>query len=140
MSQHSTASRRELPPDIERFRFEDTEAFEKALELAILADQLAMEHRKKRPWLGFQLGKTGVSVLNNTGEAIGEYSRGDKARFFRYALRSASELGAMIVFMGERALLTVEAEGAARGLTLDVMKMLGRKAIHFQRRARRGER
>jgi four helix bundle protein len=38
-----------------------------------------------------QVERTADSILMNIGEAFGEPSRGDKRRFFRYALRSAGE-------------------------------------------------
>ncbi len=133
-------SRRSPPPGVEPFRFEGMEGFEEVLAMAKLADEIARRQRRERPWLAYQLGKSGLSVLNNTAEAIGEYSPGDKARFFRYALREASELGAMIVFMARNDLISQATEATARRLTLKVMKQLGRKAIHFQRKAARRER
>lgn len=111
------------------------EAFELALEVADLADDLALEHRRMRPWLADQVGRAGLSVLNNTAEGASEHSPGDKARFYRYALRSAGEFGAMIVHMVRKVLLTLEAEIGARRLLVKTMKVLGRMARFFQNRA-----
>ncbi len=127
---------RRLPADIERFPFEGLEAFELALEVAELADDLAMEHRVRRPWLAGQVGSAGLSVMNNVAEAAGESSPGDKARFYRYALRSASEVAGMVVFLVRRGLMALEAEIAWRRLLVKAMKVIGRSAKYFRARAR----
>jgi four helix bundle protein len=44
-----------------------------------------------RPSLCEHTQETADSILLNIGEALSEESRGDKRRFFRYAMRSAGE-------------------------------------------------
>ncbi len=88
---------------------------------------------RSRPWVAKQLGSASISVLTNAGEAGGEYSRGDKARFYRYALRSATETAAIIIFLARRALITVAQEVAARRLLLKTIKTLTRMVVYFRR-------
>jgi four helix bundle protein len=96
-----------------------------------------MRVRRERPWLAAQLGDCGLSVLNNTAEGRGEHSPGDKARFYRYAKRSAQETAAMVVLLGRRRLITEKEEAALRRLLLHVIQILTRRAIHFQQRSGR---
>ena len=125
-----------LPEDLERFAFEDLEAFQLSLEVADMADDMAMAVKRTRPWVAKQLGRAGLSVVANAGEAAGEYSRGDKARFYRYAVRSATETAAIVIFLARRALITVTQEVAFRRLLLKTIKTLTRMVVHFQRAAR----
>jgi four helix bundle protein len=61
--------------------------------------------RRARPSLDGQVERTADSILLNIGEAFGEPSRGDKRRFFRYALRSAGEAEKALLGMATLGLL-----------------------------------
>ena len=71
----------------------------------------------------------------NTGEAQGEHSPGDKARFYRYARRSATETATLVVFLARKALITLVQEIRFRRLLLSAIKILTRLAIHFEGKA-----
>lgn len=58
------------------------------------------------------MGRAGLSVLANFAEGAGESSPGDKARFYRYSLRSASEFAAMASYFGGRAAARRRAPGS----------------------------
>lgn len=124
--------RRELPPDTKTFAFESDESFTLALEVADAADAIAMEMRAKRPWLAQQLGSASLSILNNSAEGYGEFSPGEKARFYRYACRSLAETAAMIIFLGKKALIAVAVEVRLRHVLSRLMSILTRRARHFQ--------
>jgi four helix bundle protein len=62
-----------------------------ALEFGAYWDRHGPTVRRARPPMHGQVERTADSILTNIGEAFGEPSRGDKRRFFRYALRSAGE-------------------------------------------------
>jgi four helix bundle protein len=128
---------RTLPADVAPYEFEGEESFRLALRVAEAADAVAMRVRHERPWLAAQLGECGLSVLNNTAEGRGEYSPGDKARFYRYARRSAQETAAMVVLLGRKRLITGKEEAALRRLLVQVIQILTRRAIHFQQRSGR---
>lgn len=138
----SQPSRQGLSRETAPFPFEGLETYELALEVAELADDLAMEYRGRRPWLARQIGRAGLSVMNNVAEAAGESSPGDKGRFYRYALRSASEVAGMVVFLVRKELMAPAQEAAARRLLVKAMKTIGRSAKFFRSRAARarGER
>ncbi len=118
----------------EHFRFEDEEVFGLAMEIAEMADEVALRIRRGRPWGASQLGRAGLSVLTNTAEAHGEYSRGDKARFYRYACRSATETAAILSFLARRGLVADSAEQRLRSLLLRATRILTRRAIYFRER------
>lgn len=119
----------------ESFRFEDEETFRAALEIAELADAVAMRVRRDRPWAASQLGRSSLSIVANTAEGHGEHSPGDKARFYRYACRSATETAAILRFLARIGLVSADTERRLRALLLRVIQTLTRRAIHFQRRA-----
>jgi four helix bundle protein len=62
-----------------------------ALEFVAFWDRHGPTVRRARSSMHGQVERTADSILMNIGEAFGEPSRGDKRRFFRYALRSAGE-------------------------------------------------
>jgi four helix bundle protein len=62
-----------------------------ALDFVAFCQQHQRAVARARPTLDGQLQETADSILLNLGEAFDEPSRGDKRRFFRYALRSAGE-------------------------------------------------
>lgn len=121
--------------DGEPFKFEDEEAFRVALEIADLADSIAMRVRRDRPWAASQLGRSSLSIVANTAEGHGEYSPGDKARFYRYACRSATETAAILSFLARKGLVPPDTDRHLRALLLRVIQTLTRRAIYFQRRS-----
>ena len=124
----------------QRFRFEEDEAYRLAHEIADRSDAIAMDVRRLRPWVSSQLGRSGLSVLNNTAEAIGEFSPGEKAKFYRYACRSASETGAMVILLARKGAISQVEEERMRALLLALIKLLTRRARHFQRLASKSRR
>ncbi|MFO7893273.1 MAG: four helix bundle protein [Longimicrobiales bacterium] len=132
MTEAQTPENDRLPPDIERFDFEDDEVFEIAVEIAVLGDPIADQLRDDRPWAATQVGKSSFSVATNTGEAQGEHSPGDKARFYRYDRRSATETAAATVVLGRREVISIDQEIRIRRLLLSAVKSLTRRIIHFE--------
>lgn len=93
------------------FDFEKLDVFQATLEFADLTDQLAERMPPGRAYLADQLRRAANSIMNNTAEGAGEFSPLEKARFYRIALRSATETAAMLVFCRRRSLfddLTLE--------------------------------
>jgi four helix bundle protein len=62
-----------------------------ALRFVAFYQRYEAEVARARPGLGVQLQEAADSIVLNLGEGFDEPSRGDKRRFFRYALRSAGE-------------------------------------------------
>lgn len=79
----------------DRFIHEGLDAFDIALEYNERIDVL-LPQLYRRPSLQDQLDRASVSVLANIAEGAQEVMPREKARFYRYALRSAAECGALL--------------------------------------------
>ena len=135
MTQTGTQDRNPTPEPA-RFDFEDDEVFRIAVDVAVLGDEIAERVRDDRPWAARQIGRSSLSVATNVGEAQGEHSPGDKARFYRYARRSATEAGATVVVLGQRGWIDSEQEARFRQLLVSATGALTRRIIYFEGIAR----
>ena len=67
-----------------------TKAVKAVTLLALITKSVASIDR----WLAVQLRRAGGSIVLNIAEGAGEFSREEKAKFYRYARRSALEVSA----------------------------------------------
>ena len=74
--------------------------------------------------LADQLKRASTSIALNIAEGAGEYSRADKARFYRMAKRSATECAAILDVARKIELVSCERLDAGRALLLRVVSML----------------
>jgi four helix bundle protein len=81
---------------VKRFDHEKLDVYEAALEWVVLADSVVTHLPRGRGYLAEQLHRAATSVLLNIAEGAGEFSRTEKARFYRMAKRSATECAAII--------------------------------------------
>jgi four helix bundle protein len=78
------------------FDFEKMDVYRQSLEVLDLAVAVAdLVPRGQRP-LADQIKRAASSISLNTAEGIGEFKPAEKARFYRMALRSASETTAIL--------------------------------------------
>ncbi|HET7322453.1 MAG TPA: four helix bundle protein, partial [Longimicrobiaceae bacterium] len=68
--------------------------YQKAIEFVIVAEQITRTLSRGRRYLTDQLQRASTSIPLNIAEGAGEFSRADKARFYRIARRSATECAA----------------------------------------------
>jgi four helix bundle protein len=78
------------------FDHERLAAFELAADVYSRATDLVRGLPGVHRHLMYQLLRASSSIALNLAEGTAEYSRGDKARFYRIALRSTAECGAII--------------------------------------------
>ena len=117
------------------FDFEDLDVFNVAVEMLICVDEIAEALPVGRGYMRDQLRRAANSVVLNVAEGAGEYSPGDKARFYRMSKRSATEAAAQII-VASRLELTGSADVAqARKLLHRVVSMLVRMAARAESRA-----
>jgi four helix bundle protein len=117
------------------FDFEQLDVFKAAAEMVICVDEIAESLPRGRGYMSDQLRRAANSVVLNISEGAGEYSAGEKARFYRMAKRSATEAAAQVI-VASRLQLTGEAEVArARELLHRVVSMLVRMASRAEERA-----
>ncbi len=83
--------------------------YQAALRFAAQADEIAQHFPATRRYLRLQLRRAAASIGQNIGEGAGEHSPPEKARFYRMALRSATECAATL----DLALLLHAAESTA---------------------------
>jgi four helix bundle protein len=96
---------------------------------------LVVRLRPSDPALADQFHRAGISIALNIAEGAGEFSSRDKARFYRYALRSCTETTAMLDVLreielieeAEYARLSGECDRITAMLTRLVIVTVGRK-------------
>lgn len=76
--------------------FDQLDVYRAAIEFVGMTRPLVLRLRTKDPVLFDQLHRSLVSIPCNIAEGAGEFSPGDKARFYRYALRSTTEAVSLI--------------------------------------------
>ena len=82
----------------------------------------------ERRCLAKQLRRASPSIPLNIAEGAGEYSRPDKARFYRMALRSATECAAIFDVARRIELAPAPRCDASRELLLRIVSMLTKMA------------
>jgi len=78
------------------FRFTRLDAYQVATAFVVSADLVAAALPRGRSYLSDQLRRAALSIQANIAEGAGEFSAPDKARFYRIALRSATECVALL--------------------------------------------
>jgi four helix bundle protein len=78
------------------FGHQKLDVYQVAIDFVALADEVAQHLPRGRAYLADQLQRAAVSVPLNIAEGAGEFSRKDKRRFYRMALRSATEAAAIL--------------------------------------------
>ena len=81
-----------------------------------------------RSALADQLQRASTSISLNIAEGAGEFSKPEKARFYRMARRSATECAAVLDVAMRLGIVSDERYGAGRALLLRIVAMLVRMA------------
>jgi four helix bundle protein len=78
------------------FDHEKLDVYQTALEFIALVSEMLEQFPSGRHALATQLDRAATSVVLNIAEGAGEFSRAEKARFYRMAKRSATECAAAL--------------------------------------------
>ena len=108
------------------FDQERLEVYGVAIEFVAVADALVEELPRGRAYLADQLQRAATSIVLNIAEGAGERSAADKARFYRFACRSATESAAILDVMRTLELSEATRLQQGRGLLLRIVQMLVR--------------
>ncbi len=108
------------------FDHERLEVYGVAIEFVAVADALVEELPRGRAYLADQLQRAATSIALNIAEGAGERSTADKARFYRFACRSATESAAILDVMRTLELSEVPKLQQGRELLLRIVQMLVR--------------
>jgi four helix bundle protein len=109
----------------DRFIHEGLDAFDIGLEYNERIDMLLPGLYRRRS-LQDQLDRASVSVLANIAEGAQEKMPREKARLFRYALRSAAECGALLKLAERRGIGDARLVASCRQLLLRLAPLLTR--------------
>jgi len=78
------------------FEHEKLNVYQVAIEFLVVADEIASGLPKGRAYMADQLRRASSSISLNIAEGAGEFSKGDKARFYRMSRRSATECAGIL--------------------------------------------
>ncbi len=117
------------------FDHEKLEVYRVAVEYADAADAIATKLKRGNAHIRDQLRRASDSIVNNVAEGAGEFQPAEKARFYRIALRSATECAATLHTCQRRHLAELSALEDARKLLKRVVEMLTRLIQTVGRRA-----
>ena len=108
------------------FDHERLEVYQVAIEFVTVADAVVEELPRGRAYLADQLHRASTSIVLNIAEGAGERSVADKARFYRFACRSATESAAILDVIRTLKLSAPSNLQHGRELLLRVVQMLVR--------------
>jgi len=110
------------------FDHDKLDVYQAAIEFVALANSVVEGLPKGRAYLADQIQRAATSIPLNIAEGAGEYSRKDKARFYRMALRSATESAALFDVCGRLSLSDKALLSEGRDLLFRIVSMLTRMA------------
>jgi four helix bundle protein len=105
---------------------ERLDVYQVAIEFVVLADGVVEDLPRGRAYLADQLQRAATSIALNIAEGAGEKSLADKARFYRFACRSATECAAILDVCRKLALADQARLIEGRELLVRVVQMLVR--------------
>lgn len=119
-----------------RFDFEDTASFQRALDLVEAADDFVRHFRGHRKSLGYHMFDAAHSVALNISESGGKESRLDRARYLDIANGSARETGAAVCIGDRLEIGPEDVRLRLRALLVELISMLTTQARLLRQRAR----
>jgi four helix bundle protein len=109
---------------MEMFDHERLNVYHVAIDFLAVADSVVGAFPVGRSYLGDQLHRAATSIVLNIAEGAGEFSKNEKARFYRMALRSATECAAIVDVCRHLHLVAEKDLLAGREMLLRVVAML----------------
>ena len=106
------------------FDHEKLDVYQIALEFVAMAGEITAKLPTSRHNLADQLDRAATSIVLNIAEGAGEFSKPEKARFYRMAKRSATECAAALDVARVRKLTDEKLLEIGREMLLRVVAML----------------
>lgn len=119
--------------DEPRFDVERLDCYRVAIEFQTLASTLVP--RRGYSALRDQLERASVSIPLNIAEAMGRFSKAERAQFFSIARGSATECAAIVDILVSRDVSDAASCRHARGLLLRLVQMLSKLALRLNDRS-----
>ena len=109
---------------MKKFDHEKLDVYQVATQFLIEADNFCLSLPKGRNYIIEQIRRASLSICLNIAEGAGEYSSGEKKRFYRMARRSATECAALLDGARVLNLIIMEEFEPARTLLIRIVAML----------------
>jgi four helix bundle protein len=109
--------------------YKDLDVYRLALDFVELAAQIAKRIPRGQGQMADQLRRASSSSAYNTGEGAGEFAPREKARFYRMALRSATESSTIIDIVHRLGFIDAELHARAETMLERLIGMLT-KLVH----------
>ena len=108
------------------FDHEKLDVYKAAAAFVVLTEQIVDQFPPGRAYLTDQLRRASSSIAFNIAEGAGEFTRQDKARFYRMARRSGTECAAILDVSKRLGLIEPKLFEQAYGLLFRIVSMLTR--------------
>ena len=117
---------------------ERLEVYQIALEFLVLADRVIENLPRGRGHLADQLTRASISIVLNTAEGAGKFSKLDKRRYYLAAVGSSTESAAILDVCLRLKLTEPEIHRSGKDLLERVVSMLVKLAKNLQQADREG--
>jgi four helix bundle protein len=117
---------------MDTFDHERLDVYHLAVEFVAAATELVPCYPPGTAHLRDQLARAATSVVLNIAEGAGEFSKPEKARFYRMARRSATECAAAVDVLKVMRLVEGKQAEAARAILVRVVSMLTRMVLGLE--------
>jgi four helix bundle protein len=109
--------------------FDQLDVYRSAIHYVGMTRPIVLRLRRAEPDTADQLHRAVLSIPLNIAEGAGEFSAGDKNRFYRYALRSTAETIAILDVARELKLIATEDHARCRELAARIVAMMTRLVL-----------
>lgn len=108
---------------MENFNHEKLDAYQASIEFVELTNFIIKSLPKGKAYIADQLQRATSSICLNIAEGAGEFSKNEKARFYRMAKRSTTECAAILDICTRLQLIDQTIQAKARELLLRIVAM-----------------
>jgi len=112
------------------FDHEKFVVYQTSLEFISLSNCIIEQLPKGKTYLADQLQRAASSISLNIAEGAGEFSKNEKARFYRMAKRSSTECAAILDICAKLQLIDQSSQVKARELLIRIVSMLTKLIKH----------
>jgi four helix bundle protein len=112
------------------FDHEKFAVYQTSLEFISLTNCIIEQLPKGKTYLADQLQRAASSISLNIAEGAGEFSKNEKARFYRMAKRSSTECAAILDICAKLQLIDQSSQVKARELLIRIVSMLTKLIKH----------
>ena len=117
---------------MDQFDFEKLDVYKVSFQYVVISHKICKTIPRGSGHLVDQLQRASTSILLNVCEGAGEFSKGDKAKFYRIGKRSATECSAILEILRVLQLCDELLLSEGRSLLLRIVSMLSKMSANFE--------